>query len=205
MPDVRRIVVALTGASGAIYGVRVLQVLQKRRDIETHLILTSGGRTTLLQESGMAPGQVCELADIVHRERDLAASIASGSFHTDGMIVAPCSIKTLSAIATSHSENLVSRAADVMLKERRRLVLMVRETPLHIGHLRLMAQAAENGAIIFPPVPAFYAHPASIDELVDHTVARALEQLGVDTGTFPRWTGPRTGLERLGELQLPSR
>lgn len=185
----RRIVVAITGASGAAYGIRALEILRERPDIETHLVISDSGRATIAQETRRSLEQVRSLADVVHPFRELGASIASGSFRTDGMLVAPCSIRTLSAIATCATGDLVSRAADVMLKERRRLVLLVRETPLHAGHLRLMLQATENGAIVMPPVPAFYAEPASIEDLVDHTVGRALDLLGIDSGLVSRWDG----------------
>jgi flavin prenyltransferase len=185
----RRIVVAITGASGAIYGIRALEILRERGDIETHLVISDSGRATIAQETRRSLEQVRSLADVVHPFRALGASIASGSFRTDGMLVAPCSIRTLSAVATCATGDLVSRAADVVLKERRRLVLLVRETPLHAGHLRLMLQATENGAIVMPPVPAFYAEPASLEDVVDHTVGRALDLLGIDSGLVNRWDG----------------
>jgi flavin prenyltransferase len=185
----RRIVVAITGASGAVYGIRALEILRERPDIESHLVISDSGRATIAQETRRSLPEVRSLADVVHPFRELGASIASGSFRTDGMLVAPCSIRTLSAIATCATGDLVSRAADVVLKERRRLVLLVRETPLHAGHLRLMLQATENGAIVMPPVPAFYAEPASIEDLVDHTVGRALDLLGIDSGLVSRWDG----------------
>lgn len=185
----KRIVVAITGASGAIYGIRTLEILRERPDTETHLVISDSGRATIAQETRRSIQEVRSLADVVHPVRELGASIASGSFRTDGMIVAPCSIRTLSAIANCATGDLVSRAADVVLKERRRLVLLVRETPLHAGHLRLMLQATENGAVVMPPVPAFYAEPASIEELVDHTVGRALDLLGIDTELVSRWDG----------------
>jgi 4-hydroxy-3-polyprenylbenzoate decarboxylase len=185
----RRIVVAITGASGAIYGIRTLEILRERPDTETHLVISDSGRATIAQETRRSIQEVRSLADVVHPVRELGASIASGSFRTDGMVVAPCSIRTLSAIANCATGDLVSRAADVVLKERRRLVLLVRETPLHAGHLRLMLQATENGAVVMPPVPAFYAEPASIEELVDHTVGRALDLLGIDTELVSRWDG----------------
>src|SRR6516225_65233 len=185
----KRIVVAITGASGAIYGIRTLEILRERSDTETHLVISDSGRATIAQETRRSIEEVRSLADVVHPFRELGASIASGSFRTDGMLVAPCSIRTLSAIANCATGDLVSRAADVVLKERRRLVLLVRETPLHAGHLRLMLQATENGAIVMPPVPAFYAEPASIEDLVDHTVGRALDLLGIDTELVSRWAG----------------
>jgi 4-hydroxy-3-polyprenylbenzoate decarboxylase len=185
----KRIVVAITGASGAIYGIRALEILRERPDTETHLVISDSGRSTIAQEIRRSLEEVRALADVVHPFRELGASIASGSFRTDGMLVAPCSIRTLSAIANCATGDLVSRAADVVLKERRRLVLLVRETPLHTGHLRLMLQATENGAIVMPPVPAFYAEPASIEDLVDHTVGRALDLLGIDSELVNRWAG----------------
>lgn len=185
----KRIVVAITGASGAAYGIRALEILRERPDTETHLVISDSGRATIAQETRRALDEVRGLADVVHPFRELGASIASGSFRTDGMLIAPCSIRTLSAVANCATGDLVSRAADVVLKERRRLVLLVRETPLHAGHLRLMLQATENGAIVMPPVPAFYAEPASIEDLVDHTVGRALDLLGIDTGFVKRWDG----------------
>jgi len=185
----RRMVIAITGASGAIYGIRALEILRERPEVETHLVISDSGRATITQETRRSLDEVRSLADVVHPFRELGASIASGSFRTDGMLVAPCSIRTLSAIANCATGDLVSRAADVVLKERRRLVLLVRETPLHAGHLRLMLQATENGAIVMPPVPAFYAEPASIEDLVDHTVGRALDLLGIDTELVNRWAG----------------
>ncbi|MDG1410526.1 MAG: UbiX family flavin prenyltransferase [Acidimicrobiales bacterium] len=185
----RRLVVAITGASGSIYGVRALELLAKVVDIETHLVMSGPAKTTLTIETDWSVTDVEALADHVHSSRDIAASISSGSFGTAGMLVAPCSVKSLSAIATSLSADLVSRAADVTLKERRPLVLMVRETPFHLGHLRLMQQAVEIGAVIFPPVPAFYNRPESLDDVVTHSVGRALEHLGVDVDGFDRWHG----------------
>ncbi|MBT5580234.1 MAG: UbiX family flavin prenyltransferase [Acidimicrobiaceae bacterium] len=185
----RRLVVAITGASGSIYGVRALELLAKVVDIETHLIMSGPAKTTLTIETDWSVTDVEALADHVHSSRDIAASISSGSFRTAGMLVAPCSIKSLSAIANSLSADLVSRAADVTLKERRPLVLMVRETPVHLGHLRLMQQVVEIGAVIFPPVPAFYNRPESLDDVVTHSVGRALEHLGVDVDGFDRWHG----------------
>lgn len=183
----RRVVVAITGASGVVYGVKALELLAAHDDIETHLVMTAPARTTLAVETGRDHDEIVALADVVHGAKDIGAPVASGSFRTAGMVVAPCSVKTLSAIANSFSADLVSRAADVTLKERRPLVLMVRETPFHVGHLRLMAQVAEMGGVIFPPVPAFYTRPQTIDDLVTHSVARALEHLGVETPSLARW------------------
>ena len=183
----RRVVVAVTGASGAIYGVRALQLLAVVPDIETHLVLSNPAKTTIGVETDMAVSDVEALADHVHGARDIGAPIASGSFRTQGMIVAPCSMKTLSAVATSFSADLVARAADVTLKERRPLVLMVRETPFHLGHLRHMERVTEMGAVVYPPVPAFYNKPESLDDVVTHSVGRALEHLGIDVDGLSRW------------------
>jgi flavin prenyltransferase len=184
-----RIVVAISGASGPIYGVRLLEALREHTDFEVHLILSKGAAATIEYELDRSPESVADLAHVVHDERNLAASLASGTFITRGMIVAPCSVKTLSGIATSFNDNLIVRAADVCLKERRPLVLVVRETPLHAGHLRLMQQVTESGAVVLPPVPGFYSKPKTIEELVDHTVMKALDQLGVRLDLVPRWEG----------------
>ncbi|MGC9395530.1 MAG: UbiX family flavin prenyltransferase [Anaerolineae bacterium] len=184
--DSTRLVVGITGASGAIYGVRALTAL-KALDVETHLVVTPPGMTTLQQELHIDLENLYALATHVYEPQDFDAPIASGSFATRGMLVAPCSMKTLSAVAHSHADNLLARAADVTLKEGRPLLLMVRETPLHLGHLRLMVQAAEIGAIIFPPVPAFYAHPATLEEMVDHTVGRMLARLGRANDLYAPW------------------
>src|SRR5918911_1543425 len=184
----RRIVVGISGASGVIFGVRLLELLRPT-DVETHLVMTKAAEMTLGYETDRTVDQVKALADHVHAIRNVAAPLSSGSFRTDGMIVAPCSIRSLSEIATGVTSNLLTRAADVVLKERRRLVLMVRETPLHLGHLRTMTQATEMGAIVMPPVPAFYARPASVAEMVDHTIGRALDLFNVDAGTVRRWSG----------------
>ena len=189
MSGSRRIVVAITGASGAIYGVRALELLRTVDDVEVHLVMSGPAKTTLGIETDRSVADVESLAAHVHGRRDIAASIASGSFPTAGMLIAPCSIKTLSAVATSHSDDLIARAADVTLKERRPLVLLVRETPFHLGHLRLMTQATEIGAIVQPPVPAFYNRPTSIDDLVDHSVGRALEHFGLQVDQLRRWEG----------------
>ena len=191
MPDSRprRLIVAITGATGAVYGVRLLQQLAATQGIETHLIISDAANLTLHQEVGMQRRDVEALADVVHKNRDVGASIASGSFQSDGMIVAPCSMKTLAAVALGLSDNLIARAADVVLKERRRLVLMVRETPFNLAHLRNMTAVTEMGGIIFPPLPSFYHRPASIGEMVDHTVARVIDLFGVDHTLAPRWAG----------------
>lgn len=172
-----------------MYGVRTLELLRAVEDVETHLVMTSSARVTLGIETSLSPDAVEAMADHVHANRDIGAAIASGSFRAAGMIVAPCSIKSLSAIANCYSTDLLARAADVTLKERRPLVLMVRETPLHAGHLRLMAQATEMGATIFPPVPAFYSNPATLEDLVTHSAGRALEHVGVVLDDLPRWSG----------------
>ena len=179
--------VGITGASGVVYGIRTLELLANLAHVETHLVLTGSAKVALGTESTFNVESVQALASVVHSSRDIAAPIASGSFPTIGMIVAPCSIKSLSVIANSYSADLLGRAADVTLKERRPLVLMVRETPLHLGHLRLCQQAAESGAVIFPPVPAFYARPCTIDDLVTHSVVRALEHLDIDAAPIKRW------------------
>jgi len=186
----RRLIVGISGASGPHLGVRIVELLRERTDVEVHLVLSRGARATIEYEMGRDPDEVAALAHVVHDERNLAASIASGTFATDGMVVAPCSVKTLSAVANSFNDNLIVRAADVCLKERRPLVLLVRETPLHLGHLRLMAQATEQGAVVLPPVMAFYHRPQSVQQLIDHAVVKALDQLGVELDLIDRWTGP---------------
>ena len=183
---VNRLVVGITGASGALYGVRALTAL-KTLDIETHLVVTPPGMATLRQELHVDMNNLLALATRVYDLLDFGAPIASGSFATGGMLVAPCSMKTLSAIAHSYADNLLTRAADVTLKEGRPLLLMVRETPLHLGHLRLLVQAAEIGAVIFPPVPAFYAHPATLEAMVDHTIGRMLARLGIANDLYTPW------------------
>ncbi|ELY4322084.1 UbiX family flavin prenyltransferase [Cronobacter turicensis] len=187
----KKIIVGISGASGAIYGIRLLQTLRAVPDVETHLIMSQAARQTLALETDMSVRDVQALADVNHDARDIAASVSSGSFKTDGMIILPCSIKTLSGIVNSYTDGLLTRAADVVLKERRRLVLCVRETPLHLGHLRLMTQAAELGAIIMPPMPAFYHRPQTLDEVINQTVNRALDQLDITlpADLFTRWPG----------------
>jgi 4-hydroxy-3-polyprenylbenzoate decarboxylase len=189
MSSPKRLVVGVSGASGAVLGVRLLEVLAQIDTIETHLIISHAARITVSDETGRSVKQVEALADVVYNPQDVGAAIASGSFPTDGMVIIPCSIKTLSAVAHCYASDLLSRAADVTLKEGRPLLLVVRETPLHLGHLRLMVQAAEMGAIIFPPVPAFYARPSSMDEMVDNTVGRILVRLGIDNALFKQWKG----------------
>lgn len=182
----RRIIVAISGASGAIYGLRALQML-RGEGMEVHLIVTRSAQITVAQELQMKPADLHGFADVVHKPDDIAASISSGSFITQGMLVAPCSIRSLSEIATGVTAGLLSRAADVVLKERRRLVLMVRETPFHLGYLRSMMQVTEMGAIVMPPLPAFYAKPQTIDEMVNHSVARALDLFGIEVEGVRRW------------------
>ena len=187
----KRLIVGLSGASGAIYGVRLLQVLRDVAEVETHLVMSQAARQTLSLETDLSLRDVQALADVLHDARDIAASISSGSFKTAGMVILPCSIKTLSGIVNSYTDTLVTRAADVVLKERRPLVLCVRETPLHLGHLRLMTQAAELGAVIMPPVPAFYHRPQSLDDVINQTVNRVLDQFDIDLpeDLFTRWQG----------------
>lgn len=186
-----RLIVGISGASGIQYGIWLLQVLQRLPDVETHLVMSQSARQTLSLETDFTLREVQQLADVVHDSRDIAASISSGSFKTAGMVVLPCSMKTLSGIVNSYSEGLLTRAADVILKERRPLVLCVRETPLHLGHLRLMVSAAELGAIIMPPVPAFYHRPNTLLDIVDQTVNRVLDQfdLALAEDLFSRWQG----------------
>ncbi len=184
----RRLIIGISGASGIVYGVRILQVLQ-HSDIETHLVMSDSARMTLATELEMSVKEVEALASEVHSAKNIGATISSGSFKTMGMVVAPCSIKSLSEIAYGMTSSLLSRAADVVLKERRRLVLLIRETPLHSGHLRTMLQASENGAILMPPVPALYARPQSIDDMVNHTVGRCLDLFDIETDLVKRWSG----------------
>jgi 4-hydroxy-3-polyprenylbenzoate decarboxylase len=187
----RRLIIAITGATGAVYGVRLLETLRRLGGVETHLLISSAGWLNIQHELHLSKEDLHGLADVVHSVRDVGASIASGSFSTDGMIVAPCSMKTLASVANGLSDNLITRAADVTLKERRRLVLMVRETPFNLAHLRNMTAVTEMGGIIFPPLPAFYSQPASIDEMVDHTVARVLDLFALGPALAPAWPGLR--------------
>ena len=189
----RRLIVAITGASGAIYGTRLLQHLRTSGGVETHVVVSNAGALNAHQEMNLKRAQIEALADVVHSVTDIGATIASGSFRCDGMVVAPCSAKTLAAIAAGFSENLISRAADVCLKERRRLVLMVREAPLHLVHLRNMETVTQMGGIIFPPTPAFYQQPTSIEQMVDHTLSRVLDLFGVEHALSPRWPGLNAG------------
>ena len=185
----KRIIVAITGASGAIYGVRTLEALRAMDEIEVHLVISPSAARTLREETDFSMEQVQGLAHVVHNHKDIGASIASGSFRTDGMVVAPCSVKTLSGIAHCYAEDLVIRAADVCLKERRRLVLLFRETPLHAGHIALMDQATRMGAIIMPPIPSFYHRPRSIDDIVNRSVGRMLDLFELSNDLVSRWTG----------------
>ena len=191
----RRLIVAITGATGAVYGVRLLQQLAATPGVETHLVVTDAAALTLHQEMGMQRRDVEAMAHVVHKNRDIGASIASGSFQSDGMVVAPCSMKTLASVAHGLSDNLVARAADVVLKERRRLVLMVRETPFNLAHLRNMTAVTEMGGIVFPPLPSFYHKPANIEEMVDHTVGRVIDLFGLEHGLAPRWGGMKASGE----------
>lgn len=184
----KRLLVGISGASGAIYGIRLLELL-KDSGIETHLIVSRAARMTLSYETDRSIADLESLATVTYPEQDVGAACSSGSFKTLGMIIAPCSIKTMAEIASGATTNLLSRAADVCLKERRRLVLMLRETPLHLGHIRSMAAVTEAGAIVYPPVPAFYARPKSIEEMIDHTLGRALDLFDIDLGTVRRWSG----------------
>jgi flavin prenyltransferase len=184
----KRLIVGISGASGIVYGVRILQALQGT-GIETHLVMSDSARITLGAEMDLSIKDVESMASVVHNAKNIGATISSGSFKTMGMVVAPCSIRSLSEIAYGMTTSLLTRAADVVLKERRRLVLMVRETPLHAGHLRAMTQAVENGAILMPPVPAFYAKPQSLDEMVNHSVGRCLDLFDIDTDLVNRWPG----------------
>lgn len=185
----KRVAVGISGASGSIYGIRLLERLRQDPGLEVHLVLSASGKRTLVEETPYTVRQVEALAHVVYDDRDIGASLASGSFRTAGMIVAPCSIKTLAALASCHADTLIARAGDVTLKEGRPLLALVREAPLHAGHLRQMLAFAEMGGIVFPPVPAFYQKPTTIDELVAHTVERVLERMGLAEGTLEEWTG----------------
>jgi flavin prenyltransferase len=184
----RRLIVGISGASGAIYGIRILQALQGS-GIETHLVMTESARITLAAETDMSTADVEALASVVHNVRNIGATVSSGSFKTMGMVIAPCSVRTMSEIAWGTTSNLLTRAADVVLKERRRLVLLLRETPLHAGHLQTMLHVTHSGAIIMPPVPALYAKPQSVLEMIDHTVGRCLDLFDIDTTLVDRWPG----------------
>jgi 4-hydroxy-3-polyprenylbenzoate decarboxylase len=186
---VTRLVVGITGASGSIYGIRLLEVLRGNADVQTHVVISAAGKRTLVEESRYSVADVEALAHHRYDVKDIGASIASGSFRTGGMVIAPCSIRTAAAIAACHSDTLVSRAADVTLKEGRPLILVVRETPLHLGHLRVLVSLAEMGAVVMPPMPAFYNRPSGLDQIVDHTVARILDRLNVAQTLVREWPG----------------
>ena len=183
------IIVGITGASGVIYGIRLLEVLSQKKGIETHLIISEAAETNIRYETNWKIEDIKALASFSYDIRDIGARLASGSFKTDGMVVAPCTVKTMSALANSYTENLLIRAGDVTLKERKKLVLLVRETPLHIGHLRNMERLTEMGAIILPPVPAFYHKPKTIQDIIDHTVGKVLDIFGIEHNLFKRWSG----------------
>lgn len=186
----QRIIVGISGASGAVIGVRLLQALARIDAVESHLVVSSSGALTAAQELGIRRSEIESLADVAHSVRDIGAAVASGSFVTQGMVIAPCSMKTLASIANGFADNLLTRAADVVLKERRRLVLVARETPLNLAHLRNMTAVTEMGAIVMPPVPAFYAHPQSVDDIVNHTVGRILDLFSIEHDQLPqRWSG----------------
>ncbi len=185
----KKLIVGISGASGVIYGIRLLEVLRTINDVETHLVMSPNAKVNIEIETSYTTAYVEALADEVHSHRNQAASISSGSFKTEGMVVAPCSMKTLSAIVNSYADSLLPRAADVVLKERRTLVLMPREVPMHVGHCKLIYEAAQLGAIIAPPIPAFYNHPETIDDLVNHSVGRVLDLFDLDTGIVNRWEG----------------
>lgn len=193
----KRLIIGISGASGVIYGIRMLEVLRDVPDVETHLIMSPAASTTIGLETNYAPDQIPALADVAYRFKDIAAAVSSGSFKTEGMVVIPCSMKTLAGIANSFSDNLLLRAADVILKERRRLVLVARETPLHLGHLRLMTQVTEMGAIVAPPVPAFYHKPETLTDIVNQTVNRVLDLMQIDlpADLFTRWQGGKSSLD----------
>jgi len=184
----KRLIIGISGASGAVYGIRLLELL-KDTEIETHLIVSRAASMTIASETDLKVADVEALADVVHSNQDVGAACSSGSFQNLGMVVAPCSIKTMAEIATGVTANLISRAADVALKERRRVVLMLRETPLHLGHIRSMAAVTEAGAIVYPPVPAFYTRPRSLDDMVDHSLGRVLDLFDINLGTVRRWSG----------------
>jgi flavin prenyltransferase len=190
----QRLVVGISGASGVIYGIRLLEVLRQIPEVETHLIISGPGRQTILAETEFTVRQVEEMASVTYDNRDVGAAVASGSFKTNGMAIAPCSIKTLSALANCYADTLMARAGDVTLKERRPLVVAIRETPLHVGHLRLMLDLAQMGAIIMPPLPAFYHRPKTLDDIIDHTVGRILDRFGLDHSLAQEWPGIRQAL-----------
>lgn len=189
----RRIVVGISGSTGSIYGIRLLQELRDAPETEVHLIVSAPAKRTLVEETDFTVKEVEALAHVVHDDRDIGASLASGSFRTGGMVIAPCSVKMVSALANCHADTLIARAGDVTLKEGRTLVALVRETPLHAGHLRQMLALAELGGVILPPMPAFYHRPKTIDDVVNHTVGRVLDRLGIAHGLVPEWRGTGSG------------
>ena len=202
MTNKRKLIIGVSGATGAIYGVRMLQILSKIEDIETHLVLSKAGKMTIQVETPYSVKDVEALADVVHDINNVGASISSGSFRTQGMVIAPCSMKSMGAIAHSLGGDLLVRAADVVLKERKKLVLVVRETPLHLGHLEAMASLARIGAIIFPPVPAFYHRPKTLDDVINQTVTRILDQFDIDVSLFHRWDDE--GMTRHPDAKKPT-
>lgn len=202
MTNKRKLIIGVSGATGAIYGVRMLQILSKIEDIETHLVLSKAGKMTIQVETPFSVKDVEALADVVHDINNVGASISSGSFRTQGMVIAPCSMKSMGAIAHSLGGDLLVRAADVVLKERKKLVLVVRETPLHLGHLEAMASLARIGAIIFPPVPAFYHRPKTLDDVINQTVTRILDQFDIDVSLFHRWDDE--GMTRHPDAKKPT-
>lgn len=187
-----RLIIGMSGSSGVIYGIRLLEMLKEVDDVETHLIMSSYARLNVSIETEYSAQYVENLADVVHNHRNQAANISSGSFKTDGMIIAPCSMKTLSGVVNSYSDSLIVRAADVVLKERRKLVLMPREAPLHTGHCKLIYEASQLGAIIAPPMPAFYNKPQTVDDIVNHSVSRVLDLFDIETGKIKRWDGQKS-------------
>jgi 4-hydroxy-3-polyprenylbenzoate decarboxylase len=188
-----RLIVGISGASGVIYGIRLLEVLKNIDEVESHLVMSNGGKLNIALETDWDVKAVEALADVVHSDQNLAASIASGSYRTGGMVIAPCSMKTMSGVVNSFADNLIVRAADVVLKEQRRLVIVPRETPLHVGHTRLLTAAAEMGSILVPPMPAFYNDPQTVDDIINHTVGRVLDLFDIDSGIVKRWVGPERG------------
>ncbi|MFC1872986.1 UbiX family flavin prenyltransferase [Chloroflexota bacterium] len=184
-----RLILGITGTTGVIYGIRLLEVLSGLKNVETHLIISRSGELNIGYETTRKVAEIKAMASYVYDPADIGAAIASGSFKTDGMVIAPCTIKTMSAVAASYNENLLVRAADVCLKERRKLILMVRETPLHLGHLRTMTQLSEMGAVIMPPMPAFYHKPQTIQDIVDHSIGKVFDMLGIEKDLFTRWSG----------------
>ncbi len=194
-----RLIVGISGASGVIYGIRLLEALGTLPDVETHLVISNGGKLNIGLETEWQVKDVEALADVVHSDQNLAAAISSGSYQTDGMVLVPCSMKTLSGVVNSYAESLIVRAADVVLKERRRLVLVPRETPLHTGHCQLLHEAAKMGAVLVPPMPAFYNHPESVDDIINHTVGRLLDLFAIDSGLVKRWKGTERRQSNSGE------